>query len=219
MKAMFCTILTCLSFIFISLSYGSDSAIDPHKQTKLGKYITAEEAFKKHNSDPDKFPILDVRTTEEFVYIGHPDKAINIPITCSTGKLDVKSKKLILKENPNFLEAVKSHFILDQTILVICRSGNRSADAVNILADHGFTLAYNVIDGFEGDVLKEPDNPDNGKRIKNGWKNHKLPWTYDIIPSMIVSAITEQVVKQESKAMAESETQVSSDIVYIMHCQ
>ena len=46
----------------------------------------------------------------------------------------------------------------------------------------GFTNAYNIIDGFEGDKVDDPTSPDHGKRRCNGWTNAGLPWTYDVDP-------------------------------------
>jgi rhodanese-related sulfurtransferase len=50
----------------------------------------------------------------------------------------------------------------------MCRSGGRSAMAVSILAQAGFTKAYNITDGMEGDLVKDPDSLFAGKRMKNG---------------------------------------------------
>ena len=55
-----------------------------------------------------------------------------------------------------------------------CRSGGRSALAVNALAKAGFTNVYNIIDGFEGDKVAEEGSLYLGKRMKNGWKNSGL---------------------------------------------
>ena len=67
----------------------------------------------------------------------------------------------------------------------MCRSGGRGAMAVNALADAGFTNAYNIVDGMEGDMVDDPDNVYFGKRMKNGWKNSGLPWTYDVNPEQM----------------------------------
>ena len=48
-----------------------------------------------------------------------------------------------------------------------------------------FRNAYNIIDGMEGDLVKNPDNQFVGKRMKNGWKNSGLPWTYDVDPDRV----------------------------------
>jgi rhodanese-related sulfurtransferase len=74
----------------------------------------------------------------------------------------------------------------DDTIMVVCRSGGRSAIAVNLLAAAGFKKAYNVMDGMEGDVVHDADSVFQGQRVKNGWKNSGCPWTYKLTPDRMV---------------------------------
>jgi hypothetical protein len=50
------------------------------KQTVLGLYVTAKEAYEKWKADPEKVTILDVRTPEEFLFVGYPAMAWKIPI-------------------------------------------------------------------------------------------------------------------------------------------
>ena len=57
--------------------------------------------------------------------------------------------------------------------------------AVNLLAEAGFKNAYNIIDGMEGDLVEDPDSMFVGKRMKNGWKNAGVPWTYDVDPDLV----------------------------------
>ena len=64
----------------------------------------------------------------------------------------------------------------DATVVVICRSGDRSAVAADMLAKGGFAHVWSVVDGFEGDLAKE--GPEAGHRVVNGWKNKGLPWGY-----------------------------------------
>ncbi|MCI0469771.1 MAG: sulfurtransferase, partial [Nitrospirae bacterium] len=71
------------------------------------------------------------------------------------------------------------------TILVMCRSGHRSAAAVNRLTKAGFMNVYSIVDGFEGDKVKDGESYFNGKRMKNGWKNSGALWTYDLEPRLI----------------------------------
>ena len=80
---------------------------------------------------------------------------------------------------------MKGSFGPTDTLLVTCRSGGRSALAVNGLAKAGFTNAYNITDGFEGDKVAEEGSLYLGKRMKNGWKNSGLPWTYDGDPGLL----------------------------------
>jgi len=90
-----------------------------------------------------------------------------------------------MKPNPHFLAEVKEWAQPDETILVMCRSGGRGAMAVNALAEAGFTKVYNIVDGMEGDMVGDPESAYFGKRMKNGWKNSGLPWTYDVDPEQM----------------------------------
>ena len=63
-------------------------------------------------------------------------------------------------------------------IIFICRSGTRSSRAASLATKLGYTQAYTVIDGFEGDKAKTGQN--KGHRTVNGWKNSQLPWSYEV---------------------------------------
>lgn len=67
----------------------------------------------------------------------------------------------------------------------MCRSGGRGAMAVNQLAEAGFTQVYNIVDGMEGDAVEDPESVFQGQRLRNGWKNSGLPWTYKIDPERL----------------------------------
>ena len=54
--------------------------------------------------------------------------------------------------------------------------------AIHLLAEAGFTNAYNILDGMEGGKVDDPDSVFHGMRMKNGWKNSGLPWSYDLDP-------------------------------------
>ena len=84
--------------------------------------------------------------------------------------------------NPDFITEAKRQFKLTDTLLVMCRSGDRSAMAVNALAKAGFVNVYNIFDGMEGDLVDDPRSRHHGKRMKNGWKNCGAPWTYEVNP-------------------------------------
>lgn len=67
--------------------------------------------------------LLDVRTVGEFAS-GHIEGAANIPVEELANRL---------AEVPN-----------DQPIVIYCRSGNRSAQAVRILRSAGYTVVYDL---------------------------------------------------------------------------
>jgi rhodanese-related sulfurtransferase len=158
------------------------AAIPKEKQTILGLHITAKEAYEKWQADPENVKILDVRTPEEYVFVGHPEMAWNVPLMFMTYAWDTEKKKPGMKRNPGFLAQVKKSLKPTDTILVTCRSGQRSKMACDLLAEAGYKNAYSIVDGFEGDAVKEPGSPDAGKRRLNGWKNAGIPWTYELDP-------------------------------------
>jgi hypothetical protein len=55
------------------------------KQTALGLYVTAKEAYENWQAEPDKVKVIDVRTPEEFLFVGHPTMAWKIPVAAQTG--------------------------------------------------------------------------------------------------------------------------------------
>ena len=156
--------------------------VSKEKQTSLGLYLTAKDAYEKWKSDPKQVKILDVRTPEEYVFVGHAAMAWNVPAMLQTYQWDASARKLPMKPNPDFEAQAKKLFKPSDTLLVMCRSGGRSAKAVDRLAEAGFKQVYNIIDGMEGDTVDDPQSVFQGKRMKNGWKNSGLPWTYDLDP-------------------------------------
>ena len=152
------------------------------KQTALGLYATSKEAYAKWQADPGKVKIIDVRTPEEFLFVGHPTMAWKVPVAVQTWKWDAGKKEFPMQPLPDFAARVKEIAGPRDTLMVLCRSGGRSAQAVNLLAEAGFKNAYSIIDGMEGDVVDDPESVFKGKRMKNGWKNSGLPWTCDLDP-------------------------------------
>ncbi len=167
--------LFVMSLVVVSWA---DVALPKKKQTDLGLYISAKEAFVKWSIDQDNVKILDVRTPGEYIFVGHADMAANIPIELFDGGVDPDTMKPDMSFNKGFIDEVKRKFKATDTIMIMCRSGARSAVAVNKLAKAGFKNVYTITDGFEGDKSKE------GKRVVNGWKNAGAPWTYKLDPKL-----------------------------------
>lgn len=161
------------------------AAVPKSKQTTLGLYLTAREAYDKWKAAPQDVMIIDVRTPEEFIFIGHPEMAWLIPFATQTYQWDAARRMYSMQPLPDFVARVQKVAKPSSTILVTCRSGERGAMAVNALAGAGFTNVYNITDGVEGDVVKDPGSVFLGKRLVNGWKN-SVPWTYDIDPARVV---------------------------------
>jgi rhodanese-related sulfurtransferase len=164
--------------------------IPESNKTSLGLYVMPTEAYAMWKSDPEKVHILDVRTFEEYTFVGHLEMAKNIPLLFP--KYDPKGPSLPGRPpgcygelNPDFIPVVKEQFALTDTILVYCATGGRAAMAVNALAQAGFTTVYNIVNGLEGDRIDDPGSVFHGKHMRNGWKNSGLPWGYGFHPDLM----------------------------------
>lgn len=181
-------IVSAMALVMVVPALAAAPPADAAKQTKLGLYVTAKEAHDMWSANKDKIHVLDVRTPEEYSFVGHAAMALNVPSMVWTGIFNAMKKDFALKTNEHFVEEVQAKLKADDTILVMCRSGQRSAAAVNKLAEAGFKQAYNVVDGFEGDKEKDKSSPTFGKRTVDGWRNSSVPWTYDLDSALVYQA-------------------------------
>jgi rhodanese-related sulfurtransferase len=121
--------------------------------------------------------IIDVRTFEEFVWVGHPGKNKAGDGAALEGKVVNESwmkygKGDVLVINPSFVSDMEELFPDKTTpIIMMCRSGVRSIAAALALEDAGYTTVYNMLQGFEGETDA------NGYRTVNGWKK-TLPYNF-----------------------------------------
>lgn len=132
------------------------------------KELNPPEAWEILESDPDAI-LIDVRTSMEFEYVGHPLNSVNIPwMEAPDWQVDtgfVNKVRELLSHRPISKDTE------EVPILAICRSGKRSEAAAKALRAEGFRNVYNVTEGFEGDR----DGEKHRSRI-NGWRYHNLPW-------------------------------------------
>ena len=177
--------MLCLLMLFAGTALAADAPQDQRKHTKLGKYLLATEAYDMWHKAPGKTFVIDVRTVEEYSFLGHPAMAANIPFQLWTGIFDPQKKVYALAPNPHFVDAIKRTYKPGDALLLVCRSGHRSAAAVNVLAEAGFTNVYSVVDGFEGDAIADKGSPHFGQRLKDGWRNSTNPWTTDLDVALV----------------------------------
>ena len=104
--------------------------------------ITQEEAARMMEEE-DSYIILDVRTREEFES-GHIPGAVCLP-----------NEDIDLDRPEDLTEVLPDR---GQIILVYCRSGNRSRQASQKLADSGYTSVYEFggINDWTGEVVTGP---------------------------------------------------------------
>jgi rhodanese-related sulfurtransferase len=153
------------------------------KATVLKLYLHPKEANEiMTGPEAKKTLFIDVRTQEETMFVGMASVVdANVPYLILPDQPEYNAKKNTLKLVPNklFVQKVEERLAAkgltkNDRVILMCRSGDRSGPAANLLAKEGFTNVYSVVEGFEGDLSKD------GRRTVNGWKNDGLPWSYDL---------------------------------------
>lgn len=161
------------------------ASVPAAKQTISKNYLTAKEAATMKQSMGGKALFVDVRTQAELEYVGAADMIdAQIPYMMDDYTAwDDKKAKYTMSPNSGFLSKMsdataKAGLDKSSTVIVMCRSGDRSARAADLLTQSGYTKVYSVVEGFEGDQAKDGDH--KGQRVVNGWKNAGLPWSYNL---------------------------------------
>jgi rhodanese-related sulfurtransferase len=145
--------------------------------------------------DPGHVFLVDCRTRAEYQYVGHPDGAYNIPLRFLTAKIGKKG--YAEQTNPNFGEDLLARFNpKTDTLIILCRSGNRSCKACNEAIKAGFAeeKVFNLMGGFEGGKNKNKESVYYGKRWAGGWKLEGLPWTYKMDKTLMYKPDVEKIV-------------------------
>ena len=112
-------------------------------------------------TERDDAVLIDVRTMAEWNWVGVPD----IPGTRFVQWVTWPGGQ----PNPDFLSEATRDLSPDQPVVMLCRSGGRSAAAASALTEAGFTEVYNATEGFEGDL-------DEAGHRTGGWRSVGLPW-------------------------------------------
>lgn len=155
------------------------------KRSKSGLYLEAKDvpAFIDANGGPTKVLFLDVRTRAEAMFVGMPTTVDALVPFVEVQELmsdwDTQRGAYKLEPMQDFVPEVSRRLQAKQltkadTVVLMCRSGDRSGRAATRLAEDGYTKVYSVVDGFEGDLSAE------GRRDVNGWRKAGLPWSYKL---------------------------------------
>lgn len=157
------------------------------KRSKLGLYLTPQQAYAMKQANPQGVALFDIRTRAEAVYVGWPALADALVPFVEHQEImtdwDDKRQMYQLEPNQDFIPELERRLQAlglgkDATIILICRSGDRSSKAQDRLLAAGYRQVYGVPEGFEGDLAKSGEKA--GQRAVNGWKNANLPWTYKL---------------------------------------
>ncbi|MGD8235922.1 MAG: rhodanese-like domain-containing protein [Chromatiales bacterium] len=120
--------------------------------------------------DDPRAVLVDIRSSMEFLFVGHPVGAVHIPW------IDEPDWDI----NPHFVTEVRKLMLGGQScdaedgcapVILICRSGKRSREAGRALADAGIKNVYHIDEGFEGEL-----NEHHRRSTVGGWRFHGLPW-------------------------------------------
>jgi rhodanese-related sulfurtransferase len=121
--------------------------------------LTPIEAHRLHEAG--LATLVDVRTLAEWEYVGRVQGALLIEWRRFQGEAP----------NPAFVAELAEAVERDAAVLFLCRSGIRSHHAAEAAARAGFSRAYNVLEGFEGDLDATRQRGKLG-----GWRAAGLPW-------------------------------------------
>ncbi len=124
--------------------------------------ITPAEAWQLFAAE--QAVLIDVRTVEERKFVGHVPNTLHVAWATGTS----------MTRNPRFVRELETKFKKDQILLFLCRSGKRSAEAARAATKAGFINAFNVLEGFEGDIDSSGQRGHLG-----GWRSRSLPWIQD----------------------------------------
>jgi len=105
--------------------------------------------------------LVDVRTKPEVQYVGRVPGGVLVEWQTYPGNAS----------NPAFIDQLGEAVEPGETLMFLCRSGQRSHSAAAAAAQAGWPESYNVLEGFEG-----PKDADQHRGTLGGWRKAGLPW-------------------------------------------
>ena len=108
--------------------------------------------------------LVDVRTAEERKFVGQVPGSVHVAWATGTS----------LTRNPRFVRELEAKAGKEAPLLLLCRSGKRSALAAEAAAKAGLVNVFNVLEGFEGEL-----NATGQRGHTDGWRFRGLPWVQD----------------------------------------
>jgi rhodanese-related sulfurtransferase len=124
--------------------------------------VTPNEALELLNAGAAR--LMDVRTPEERKFVGYVQDSVAVPWATGTA----------FTRNPRFIRELEGKARKDEVLLFLCRSGSRSILAAEAASRAQFHQAYNILEGFEGEL-----DPQHRRGGNDGWRYRGLPWVQD----------------------------------------
>lgn len=129
--------------------------------------LSPQQAWDLLTADPDAV-LVDVRTEAEWRYVGVPDVS---PLGRAAVLVEWVTYPSGARNTAFVDEVVAAGLTPGRPVVFLCRSGARSIAAATAATAAGLGPAYNILDGFEGNLDLE------GHRGDQGWRAAGLPWT------------------------------------------
>ncbi len=136
---------------------------------RLPTPLSPEQAHRLLQDDPQAL-LVDIRSTMEFLFVGHPSGAVHVPW--------IDEPDWIV--NPQFLTEIRKRLLGGAvctpedscaSVVLICRSGKRSLEAGKALLEAGLANVFHVDEGFEGEL-----DDQHHRSTLGGWRFRGLPW-------------------------------------------
>lgn len=123
--------------------------------------VTPQEAYALISQDSSAV-LVDVRSRAELELVGRVPVAIHVEWAFYPGMV----------ANADFAAQLQAQVDKSRTVIFMCRTGGRSHNAALLAQQLGYSHAYNMVEGFEGEA-----NALKQRTLMNGWKHAGLPWT------------------------------------------
>lgn len=123
--------------------------------------LTPAEAYELIGQDSNAV-LVDVRSRAELELVGRVPVASHVEWAFYPGMV----------ANPEFAAQLQAQVDKSCTVIFMCRTGGRSHNAALLAQQLGYSQAYNMLEGFEGEA-----NEHKQRTLINGWKHAGLPWT------------------------------------------
>ncbi len=123
--------------------------------------VTPQEAYALISQDSSAV-LVDVRSRAELELVGRVPVATHVEWAFYPGMV----------ANADFAAQLQAQVDKSRTVIFMCRTGGRSHNAALLAQQLGYSHAYNMVEGFEGEA-----NALKQRTLMNGWKHAGLPWT------------------------------------------
>lgn len=123
--------------------------------------LTPAEVYELISQD-STIVLVDVRSRAELELVGRVPMASHVEWVFYPGMV----------ANPEFSTQLQTQVDQSRTVIFMCRTGGRSHNAALLAQQLGYSQAYNMLEGFEGEA-----NEHKQRTLINGWKHAGLPWT------------------------------------------